>query len=51
MTLLFITHEIPLMKEMDHIVVLENGKIACQGSHEDLLKNNASCYKRLLGEY
>ena len=49
MTLLLISHEVPLMKEMDHVFVLSNGKLACQGSHEELIKSGAAEYRRLVG--
>ena len=33
----FATHRLHWMKEMDHIVVLANGSIVEQGSHEELM--------------
>ena len=33
--------------QMDRIVVLENGQITEQGSHEELLKSTEGTYQRL----
>lgn len=45
-TIIIITHNKDLMKASDHLIVLDNGKIACVGKHEDLIKNN-DVYKEL----
>jgi len=47
---LMITHRLVNLKEMDHIIVLENGAIIEQGSHAELLQGNsryASLLKRM----
>jgi len=40
-TLLLITHRLVDLDWMDHIIMLERGRVAAQGNHEKLLKNNA----------
>ena len=49
MNLLFITHEMSMMQNMDQIIVLEDGKLAGQGTHSDLIENDCISYRRLLG--
>jgi ATP-binding cassette subfamily C protein CydC len=39
-TLLLITHRLLDLDWMDHIVVMEQGAVAAQGSHQELLKNS-----------
>jgi len=39
-TLLLITHRLTDLDWMDHIVMLEKGRVMAQGNHEELLKNN-----------
>jgi len=39
-TLLLITHRLTDLDWMDHIVMLEKGRVIAQGNHEELLKNN-----------
>lgn len=39
-TTIVIAHRLSTIQKMDRILVLENGKIAEQGSHKELLKNN-----------
>jgi ATP-binding cassette subfamily C protein CydC len=39
-TLLLITHRLVDLNWMDHIVMLDRGRVAAQGSHAELLKNN-----------
>lgn len=39
-TLIVIAHRLSTVRRADNIIVLENGKIAEQGKHEDLLKLN-----------
>ena len=48
--LLMVTHDVDAAKDFDHIVVLSEGSIAGQGTHQVLM---ASCheYQRLLGSY
>ncbi len=45
-TLIVITHNKDLMKVADRLIVLNNGKIECAGSHEELLKDN-DIYRQL----
>ncbi|MFW5748544.1 MAG: ABC transporter ATP-binding protein [Chloroflexota bacterium] len=49
-TTILITHRLSQIRWADHIVVLRNGKIAAQGSHEYLLENSAS-YRRIFARY
>ena len=49
-TLLMITHRLTDLAWMDHIVVLDQGRIIAQGSHLELLKNNeryAALHRRI----
>ena len=49
-TLLLITHRLVDLDWMDHIVMLEKGRVAAQGTHEELLESNrpyAALHKRL----
>lgn len=39
-TIIAITHNRELMKISDRLVVLNNGKVECIGTHKDLMKNN-----------
>ncbi len=39
-TLLLITHRLIDLDWMDHIVMLDQGRVIAQGNHEELLKNN-----------
>lgn len=50
MTVLFITHQIELLKEFDEILVLDDGGLAEQGTHEELLQKDGK-YKELLRRY
>jgi len=40
-TLLVVTHRLVDLYWMDHIVMLDRGRIAAQGTHDELLKSNA----------
>ena len=43
-TLIIISHRITTIKEADHIIVLDKGKIIEEGNHDSLLKiNGAYC--------
>ena len=46
-TVIAIAHRLSTIKKMDRILVLENGKILEDGSHEELLKDPNSTYKKL----
>ncbi len=46
-TSIVIAHRLSTIKDADRIVVLENGKIAGVGTHNDLLKDEKSIYKKL----
>ncbi|WP_285600350.1 ABC transporter ATP-binding protein [Kineosporia sp. NBRC 101731] len=46
-TVLLITHQLPLVREADLILVLENGRLAGQGTHEHLV-STSSAYRALL---
>jgi ATP-binding cassette subfamily C protein CydC len=39
-TLLLITHRLVDLDWMDHIVMLEKGRVAAQGTHKELLKSS-----------
>ena len=39
-TLLLITHRLTDLHWMDNIVMLDKGRVAAQGTHEDLLNDN-----------
>eukprot|EP00658_Telonema_sp_P-2_P038195 TRINITY_DN27447_c0_g1_i3.p1 TRINITY_DN27447_c0_g1~~TRINITY_DN27447_c0_g1_i3.p1 ORF type:complete len:119 (-),score=25.17 TRINITY_DN27447_c0_g1_i3:37-393(-) len=49
MTLILVTHEVEMARFMDHIVVLDQGQIRHQGTHEQLKSNQAKWYNKLLG--
>ena len=46
-TVIVIAHRLSTIMQMDRIVVLENGQITEQGSHEELLKSTEGTYQRL----
>lgn len=46
---LLITHDIQNAAEADHILILENGRITEQGTHEELLSENEK-YRNLFGQ-
>ncbi|MEH7179541.1 ABC transporter ATP-binding protein [Neobacillus vireti] len=48
-TILIISHRLSTVLSADKIIVLENGTIAEQGKHTDLLENNHGVYARLFG--
>jgi ATP-binding cassette subfamily B protein len=52
-TMLIISHRISSVKQCDHILVLENGRVAEEGNHESLLRQQgiyAGMYKQQLLE-
>lgn len=46
-TTIVIAHRLSTIQKMDRIIVFDNGKIIEQGSHNELLKNKDSLYKKL----
>jgi len=46
-TTIVIAHRLSTIQKMDRIVVIDGGKIIEQGSHEELLENENSLYKKL----
>ena len=46
-TVIAIAHRLSTIRKMDRIIVLEDGKIAEDGNHEDLLTNETGTYKKL----
>lgn len=49
-TTILITHRLSQIRWADHIVVLKQGHVVAQGSHEDLLKTSES-YRRIFARY
>jgi len=49
-TTVLITHRLSQIRWADHIVVLRNGQVAAQGTHEDLLATSES-YRRIFARY
>jgi ATP-binding cassette subfamily B protein len=49
-TVLLITHRLSQIRWADHIILLESGKIAAQGTHEELLRTS-SAYRRIFARY
>jgi len=45
-TVLMISHRVSSIKNADHILVLDKGKIKEQGSHEELIQMNGD-YKKI----
>lgn len=45
-TIIMVTHELSMIKDCSRILVLDNGKIVGDGTHEELLSNNKT-YKNL----
>ncbi|KYR00105.1 putative non-transporter ABC protein [Tieghemostelium lacteum] len=49
-TLIIVTHDIQsIQNTVDHIFVLDHGKLIHQGSHNELIEENAFGYMKLLG--
>ena len=46
-TSIIIAHRLSTIKNVDEIIVLDKGKIIEQGTHQQLLQNNAA-YKKLV---
>jgi ATP-binding cassette subfamily B protein len=49
-TTLLITHRLSQIRWADHIVVLKNGRVAAQGSHDDLMESSED-YRRIFAKY
>jgi ATP-binding cassette subfamily B protein len=49
-TTILITHRLSQIRWADHIIVLKQGQIVAQGTHEDLLKSS-DAYKRIFARY
>ena len=46
-TALVVAHRLSTLRQMDRIIVLDHGKIAEQGSHNELIKNKDGIYAKL----
>jgi len=46
-TVIVIAHRLSTIRKMDRILVMDEGKICEDGTHEELLKNDASLYRKL----
>jgi ATP-binding cassette subfamily B protein len=49
-TTILITHRLSQIRWADHIVVLRDGRVVAQGTHEDLL-NSSEPYRRIFARY
>ena len=49
-TCLLIVHRVLMAKDADTVVVMDDGKIVHEGSHEELLKNPESIYRELFAQ-
>lgn len=49
-TTVLITHRLSQIRWADHIVVLRNGRVAAQGTHEELLASSEA-YRRIFARY
>ncbi len=49
-TTILITHRLSQIRWADHIVVLKQGRVAAQGTHEELLKTS-EVYRRIFARY
>ena len=46
-TTIVIAHRLSTIRKMDRIIVVEKGQIIEEGSHDELLQNGSSLYKKL----
>jgi ATP-binding cassette subfamily B protein len=46
-TVIAIAHRLSTLKHMDRIIVLDKGTIIEEGTHDELLKDKNSLYKKL----
>ncbi len=46
-TVIVIAHRLSTIRKMDRIIVLEDGRVREEGSHDELLKHEDSLYKKL----
>jgi ATP-binding cassette subfamily B protein len=46
-TVIVIAHRLSTIQKMDRIIVIDDGKIIEQGSHDELIANTGSLYKKL----
>jgi ATP-binding cassette subfamily B protein len=49
-TTILITHRLSQIRWADHIVVLRQGRVAAQGTHEELLRTSEA-YRRIFARY
>lgn len=49
-TVIFITHRLGFVKNVDEVIVLNNGKIAESGTHGQLMEKNNGLYKNMFEE-
>jgi ATP-binding cassette subfamily B protein len=49
-TVIYITHRLGFVKNVDEVIVLNDGKIAEIGTHENLIKQKNSIYKNMFEE-
>ncbi|MBK8136592.1 MAG: ABC transporter ATP-binding protein [Chloroflexi bacterium] len=49
-TTILITHRLSQIRWADHIVVLRNGRVAAQGTHDDLMQTS-DAYRRIFARY
>ncbi|HOM03453.1 MAG TPA: ABC transporter ATP-binding protein [Acetivibrio sp.] len=49
-TVLMVTHKLPILKALDKIVFIEDGKVAALGKHEELYQNN-KVYRDIINNF
>lgn len=47
-TRILVTHQVHLVPDADHIVVMDQGRVLVQGNYDDLAQHGASGFSRLL---